>query len=232
MRSELDAAAEKETVVAETRIPRILELAPNFDALTTKGIIRLSDFITEGKWVMLFSHPGDFTPVCSTELIEFARHQPDWDRLGVQPLGLSIDSIQSHLAWMMDLERISDIRITFPIIADLDQKISSLYGLVHEAVNDTSTVRSVFLIDPKGLIRALLYLPVELGRNVNEIVRMIEGLQVSDANNVSCPANWQPGDPVLVPSPNTIADAAKRNLGESGIEVKTWYLATRTLPVR
>ena len=218
--------------MAESRIPRILELAPNFDAVSTKGVIRMSDFVTEGKWVMLFSHPGDFTPVCSTEMIEFARHQPDWDRLGVQPLGLSIDSVQSHIAWTMDLERISDVKITFPIIADLDQKISMLYGLVHEAVNDTSTVRSVFLIDPKGLIRALIYLPVELGRNVNEIVRMIEGLQVADANNVSCPADWQPGDPVLVDSPMNIADATKRNLGESGMEVSTWYLATRKLPVR
>lgn len=218
--------------MAEGRIPRILELAPNFDALSTHGVIRLSDFITEGKWVMLFSHPADFTPVCSTELIEFARHQPDWDRLGVKPIGLSIDSIQAHIAWMMDLERISDVKIGFPIIADLDQKVSALYGLVHEAVSDTSTVRSVFVIDPKGLIRALLYYPMQLGRNVNEIVRMIEGLQTADKNNVSCPANWQVGDPVVVPSPITVADATKRNGGEAGMEVQTWYLATKALPAR
>lgn len=218
--------------MAESRIPRILELAPNFDALSTQGVIRLSDFITEGHWVMLFSHPADFTSVCSTEMIEFARHQPDWDRLGVQAIGLSIDSVESHIAWMMDLERISDVKITFPIIADVDQKVSSLYGLVHEAVSDTSTVRSVFIVDSKGLIRALLYYPMQLGRNVKEIVRMIEGLKTADANNVSCPADWQVGDPVVVPSPVTIAEATKRNGGEAGIEVKTWYLATRTLPAR
>jgi peroxiredoxin (alkyl hydroperoxide reductase subunit C) len=218
--------------MAEIHIPRIQELAPNFDAVSTKGIIRLSDFVSDGKWILLFSHPADFTPVCSTELIEFARHQPDWDRLSVQPIGLSIDSLQSHIAWVMDLERISEVKITFPVIADVDQKVSALYGLVYDAVGDSSTVRSVFIIDTKGLIRALLYYPQELGRSVKEIVRIIEGLQTADANNVSCPVDWEIGDPVVVPSPTTIADANKRNGGESGMEVKTWYLTTRTLPKR
>src|ERR1700761_2304383 len=131
----------------ESRIPRILDPAPDFQAKSTHGVIKLSDYTSKGKYVMLFSHPSDFTPVCSTEFIEFARRQADWDRLNVQPIGVSIDSLQSHIAWVLDLEKISGVKIEFPIVVDLDQKISQAYGLVHEAVSDTATVRSVFVID-------------------------------------------------------------------------------------
>ncbi len=210
--------------MSESRIPRILELAPNFEAKSTHGVIRLSDYTGKGKWVMLFSHPSDFTPVCSTEFIEFAKRQKDWDRLNVQPIGVSIDSLQSHIAWVLDLERISGTKIEFPIVVDLDQKISQAYGLVHEAVSDTATVRSVFVIDPKGLIRALLYYPMQLGRNVDEILRMFEALQTVDANGVSCPVNWKVGDAVVVPAPATQADAEKRAGGVAGMDVKSWYL--------
>lgn len=218
--------------MAETRIPRILELAPNFEAKSTHGLIRLSDYTTKGKWVMLFSHPSDFTPVCSTEFIEFARRQADWDRLGVQPIGVSIDSLQSHIAWVLDLERMTGVKIQFPIVVDLDQKISQAYGLVHEAVSDTATVRSVFVIDPKGLIRALLYYPMQLGRNVDELLRIFEALQTADANGVSCPVNWKPGDAVVVPAPATQADAEKRQGGAAGMDVKSWYLSTRELTAK
>ena len=218
--------------MSETRIPRILELAPDFEAKSTHGVIRLSDYTSKGKWVMLFSHPSDFTPVCSTEFIEFARRQADWDRLNVQPIGVSIDSLQSHIAWVLDLERMTGIRIEFPIAVDLDQRISRAYGLVHEAVSDTATVRSVFVIDPKGLIRALLYYPMQLGRNVDELLRIFEALQMVDANGVSCPANWQPGDAVVVPAPATKADAEKRLASGAGMDVKSWYLATRELAVK
>ncbi len=218
--------------MSESRIPRILELAPNFEAKSTHGVIRLSDYTTKGKWVMLFSHPSDFTPVCSTEFIEFARRQKDWDRLNVQPIGVSIDSLQSHIAWVLDLEKISGVKIEFPIVVDLDQKVSAAYGLVHEAVSDTATVRSVFLIDPKGLIRALLYYPMQLGRNVDEIIRMFEALQTVDANGVSCPVNWQPGQDVVVPAPATQADAEKRLGGAAGMDVKSWYLSTKELPAK
>ena len=211
----------------EYRIPRIQELAPNFEALSTHGPIRLSDFTQRGKWVMLFSHPSDFTPVCSTEFIEFARRQPEWDKLNVQLIGVSIDSLASHIAWVLDLERMTGVPILFPIIVDLDQKVSQCYGLVHEAAAETSTVRSVFVIDPKGLIRALLYYPHQLGRSVDELLRVFEALQVADANGVSCPVNWKPGDAVVVPAPATVAEAQKRMAGVSGMDVKTWYLATR-----
>lgn len=211
----------------ESRIPKIHELAPNFEAQSTHGLIRLSDYITAGKWVMLFSHPADFTPVCSTEFIEFARRQKDWDRLGVQLIGVSIDSLQAHIAWVLDLERIAGVKVQFPLVVDLDQKVSCAYGLVHEAVSNTAAVRSVFLIDPKGLIRAMLYYPVQLGRNVDEIIRMLEGLQLGDQEGVSCPVNWKPGDPVVVAAPATLAEAEKRSGGSAGMDVQSWYLATR-----
>jgi peroxiredoxin (alkyl hydroperoxide reductase subunit C) len=215
--------------MAEARIPRIQELAPNFEAKSTHGVIRLSDFTTQGKWVMLFSHPSDFTPVCSTEFIEFARRQDDWDRLNVQLIGVSIDSLHSHIAWVLDLERISGVKIQFPLVVDLDQKLSTAYGLVHEAVSDTATVRAVFAIDPKGVIRALLYYPMQLGRSVDELIRMFEGLQMADLNGVSCPANWKPGDPVIVPAPTTYAEAKKKTNGSATLESQTWYLTTKEI---
>jgi peroxiredoxin (alkyl hydroperoxide reductase subunit C) len=218
--------------MAESRIPRILELAPNFEAKSTHGTIRLSDYTSRGKWVMLFSHPSDFTPVCSTEFVEFARRQADWDRLNVQLIGVSIDSLQAHIAWVLDLERIFSVKIEFPLVVDLDQKVSASYGLVHEAVSDTATVRSVFVIDPKGLIRALLYYPMQLGRNVDELIRIFEALQMADANGVSCPANWRPGDAVVMPAPATQADAQKRTAGVAGLDVKSWYLSTKEAPTK
>ncbi len=217
--------------MSESRIPRILEQAPDFEAKSTHGVIRLSDYTSKGKWVMLFSHPSDFTPVCSTEFIEFAKRGDDFDRLNVQLIGVSIDSIYSHIAWVRDIEQIAGVQVKFPVIADLDQRVSQSYGLVHEAVSDTATVRSVFLIDPKGKIRALLYYPMQLGRNVDELIRMFQALQTVDANGVSCPANWVPGEQVIVPAPATQEDAAKRtNGGGAGMDVKSWYLSKKDLP--
>jgi peroxiredoxin (alkyl hydroperoxide reductase subunit C) len=218
--------------MSEGRIPRILEVAPEFEANSTHGVIRLSDYTAQGKWVLLFSHPSDFTPVCSTEFIEFAKHQDEFERLNVQLVGVSIDSIYSHIAWVRDLEAMAGVQIRFPVIADLDQKVSQAYGLVHEVASDTATVRAVFAIDPKGTVRALMYYPMQLGRNVDELVRMFQGLQTADANGVSCPANWSPGKQVIVPAPATLADAAKRtNGGGAGLNIATWYLARKDLAV-
>lgn len=216
--------------MSENRIPRILEPAPDFEAKSTHGDIKLSDYTAKGKWVMLFSHPSDFTPVCSTEFIEFARRASDFERLNVQLIGVSIDSVYSHIAWLRDIESMAGVQIKFPLIADLDQKVSQAYGLVHEVASDTATVRAVFAIDPTGKIRALMYYPMQLGRNVDELLRIFEGLQTSDANGVSCPANWVPGKQVIVPAPVTIADAAKRtNGGGAGLDVSTWYLSKKDL---
>jgi len=218
--------------MGESRIPRIMDPAPNFESKSTHGIIRLSDYTTKGKWVMLFSHPSDFTPVCSTEFIEFAKRHDDFERLNVQLIGVSIDSIFSHIAWIRDLESIAGVQVKFPVIADLDQKVSQAYGLVHEAVSDTAAVRSVFAIDPKGNVRALLYYPMQLGRSVDELIRIFQGLQTVDANGVSCPANWVPGDPVIVAAPATQEDAAKRTTdGGAGLDVKSWYLSKKNLVV-
>ncbi len=217
--------------MSESRIPRILEHAPDFEAKSTHGVIRLSDYTSKGKWVLLFSHPSDFTPVCSTEFIEFAKRSDDFDRLNVQLIGVSIDSIYSHIAWVRDIEQFAGVQVKFPVIADLDQRVSQSYGLVHEAVSDTATVRSVFVIDPKGNIRALLYYPMQLGRNVDELIRIFQALQTVDANGVSCPANWVPGEQVIVPAPATQEDAAKRtNGGGVGMDVKSWYLSKKDLP--
>ncbi|HET9088061.1 MAG TPA: peroxiredoxin [Acidobacteriaceae bacterium] len=211
-----------------TYMPRIMDDAPDFEAKTTHGTVRLSDYTTKGKWVMLFSHPADFTPVCSTEFLAFARRNQEFEKRNVQLIGLSIDSLFSHIAWARDIEQRSGVSITFPVIADLDQKVARLYGMVHEAVSDTATVRAVFLIDPKRKIRAILYYPMQLGRNVDELLRMFDGLQTADLNSVSTPADWKPGDPVIVPAPATLEAARKRANGEDqGLHVEAWYLSTK-----
>ena len=216
--------------IGESRIPRILDPAPDFEAKSTHGTIKLSDYTSKGKYVMLFSHPSDFTPVCTTEFIEFAKRQSDWNRLNVQLIGVSIDSVNAHIAWVRDIEQHAHVNIEFPVIADLDFKVATAYGMVHEAVSDTATVRAVFVIDPKQTIRAIIYYPMQLGRSVDELVRIFEAIQVGDANKVSLPANWQPGDLVIVPAPATLADAAKRtNGGGVGLQVDTWYLSKKTL---
>lgn len=217
--------------MGESRIPRIMEPAPDFEAKSTQGIIRLSDYTSEGKWVLLFSHPADFTPVCSTEFIEFARSYEAFQKIGVQLIGVSIDSVYSHIAWVRELEQLGGIPIKFPVIADLDQKVSSAYGLVHDSASDTATVRAVFAIDPKGNVRALIYYPMQIGRNIDEIFRVFQALQIADANGVSCPANWRPGQQVIVPAPATVEDAAKRTSGTgAGLDVQSWYLAKKDLP--
>ena len=212
------------------RIPRIGESAPDFSAKSTHGQIRLSDYLAKGKYILLFSHPSDFTPVCTTEFIEFARKNDEFEKLNVQLIGVSIDSIYSHIAWVRDIEEHAKVKINFPVIADLDQKVSQAYGLVHEAVSDTATVRAVFVIDPKGIVRALIYYPMQLGRNVDELVRVFQAIQTTDQNAVSLPANWQPGEQVIVPAPATVEDAHKRtNGGGAGLNVETWYLSKKTL---
>ena len=213
-----------------TRLPRINEHAPDFEAKSTHGVIRLSDYTSKGKWVMLFSHPADFTPVCTTEFIEFARHAHDFESRNVQPIGVSVDSVYSHIAWVRNIEQNFNVKVTFPVVADLDQKVARTFGMVHEAVSDTAAVRAVFFIDPKGVIRALLYYPLSLGRNVDELIRVFDALQTADANAVSTPANWRPGDPVIVPAPITQQDAEKRVAANGdGFDVKDWYLAKKNL---
>ena len=211
------------------RIPRINEPAPDFQAKSTHGMIRLSDYTAKGKWVLLFSHPADFTPVCTTEFVEFARHNPEFEKRNVQLVGNSIDSVYSHIAWVRNIEGHFDVKIPFPVIADLDQKVARAFGMVHEAVSDTATVRAVFFIDPKHTIRALLYYPLSLGRNIDELLRAVDAMQTADANACATPANWRVGDAVIVPAPITQADAEKRAAGGADLEVTDWYLSRKKI---
>jgi peroxiredoxin (alkyl hydroperoxide reductase subunit C) len=210
--------------------PTRLELngpAPDFEANSTHGPIRLSTW-QKDKWVILFSHPADFTPVCTTEFIEFAKRFDELQGKNVALLGNSIDSVYSHIAWTRNIEEKMGVKIPFPVIADLDQKVARLYGMVHTPSAATATVRCVFFIDPKRVLRAMIYYPLNVGRNFDEIVRVIDALQIADTHGVACPANWKPGDDVIVPAPTT-AKGAEERLGNKDFQVTDWYFSKRKL---
>lgn len=212
-----------ETVMA---LPRINDPAPDFEAKSTQGVIRLSDY--KGKWVVLFSHPADFTPVCTTEFVAFAERAKAFAERNAQLIGLSVDSVPAHIAWLRNIEQHFGVKIDFPVIADLDMKVAQKYGLIHPGASETATVRAVFIIDDKGIVRALIYYPMNLGRNIDEILRALEALQTADAHACSMPANWRPGEKVVVPPPQTLADAAAR-AQSSEYEVVDWYLAKKAV---
>ena len=214
---------------AQVRLPRINEPAPQFEAKSTHGVIRLSDYTGKGKWVLLFSHPADFTPVCTTEFVEFSRAHEEFEKRNVQLIGVSIESVYSHIAWIRNIEQNFGVKVRFPVVADLDQKVARSFGMVHEAVSDTASVRAVFFIDPKNTVRALLYYPLSLGRNVEEILRVFDALQAAEANACATPANWRPGQPVIVPAPITQQDAEKRVADNNGYQLKDWYFAQKDL---
>jgi peroxiredoxin 2/4 len=193
-----------------TGIPRIGDLAPDFKANTTQG--ELSFYEWQGNnWVILFSHPADFTPVCSTELTEFAKRSKEYEALNTKLIGLSIDSIHSHMAWRENLKQIMKVEIGFPMIADIDMKVASLYGMIHPGASATATVRAVFVIDPKHVVRALVYYPLNVGRSTDELKRLLEGLQTADKHACACPVNWKPGEKVIVPPPKNEKELAERD---------------------
>lgn len=210
---------------AAPALPRLNEPAPDFKAVSTQGEISLSQF--KGKWVVLFSHPADFTPVCTTEFIEFARRYDEFEKLNVQLIGLSIDSVYAHIAWIRNIEQNFGVSIKFPVIADLDTKVAQLYGMIHPGAASTATVRCVFIIDDKGVVRAMVYYPLTNGRNIDEIVRVVKALQTHEENKVATPANWQPGDQVIVPAPLTQEGAEKRV--QENYEVTDWYFSKKNL---
>lgn len=212
-----------------TGIPQINSPAPDFDANSTHGPISLGKFT--GKWIVLFSHPYDFTPVCSTEFLGFANRAAEFEKRGVQLIGLSVDSVFSHIAWTRNLEQQHDVKITFPVIADLDQKVARAYGMIHHGASDMATVRAVFVIDPKKTIRALVYYPMQCGRSIDEILRVVDALQTVDkAGNVATPEGWKPGDKVILPPPKTTAEAATRVAEHaSNPDAKDWFYVKRPL---
>ena len=207
-------------------LPRLNEPAPAFDAVTTHGALKLADF--EGSWLILFSHPADFTPVCTTEFIAFAEIYPELQKRGTELLGLSIDGLSAHIAWVRNIEEKAGVTIQFPIIADLDRKVAAAYGMVQPGESTTEASRCVFVIDPKGILRAMIYYPLSTGRNMDEIVRLIDALQTADEHNVATPANWHPGDKVLIGAPRTTEQAEER-VGEKGLECIDWYLCKKSL---
>jgi len=208
-------------------LPRIGDQAPDFTAQTTQGEVTLSTW-QEGKWVVLFSHPADFTPVCSTELTEFGRRNKEFEQRGVKLIGISVDSIHSHLAWHQNLGKILGVSLPYPMIADSTRAVSELYGMIHPGASATVTVRALFVIDPKRVVRALIYYPLNIGRNVDEVVRIIDALQTADKNGVACPVNWKPGDKVIVPPPKTEKEVADR-LALQNVERLDFYLTKKSL---
>lgn len=210
-----------------TSVLRLGDKAPDFEAKTTHGDIRFSEWAADS-WVVLFSHPADFTPVCTTEFVGFANRSADFKARGVKLIGNSIDSIYSHIAWVRNIEQTQKVTIDFPVIADLDQKVARSYGMVHEPVAVTATVRTVFFIDPKRTLRAMIYYPLTTGRNVDEILRVIDAMQTSDECGVATPAGWKKGDDVIVPPPVTQQAAAER-VKDSSLKLTDWYFAKKTL---
>jgi peroxiredoxin (alkyl hydroperoxide reductase subunit C) len=218
-----DAMAAPSPATRDHRIPRIGEAAPNFEAETTFVPLQLEDF--RGRWLVFFSHPADFMPVCTTEFIEFAKHNEAFKGIGTELMGLSIDSIFSHIGWIRSIQEKFDVKISFPVVADVDAKVATLYGMIMPGDSTTETSRCVFAIDPAGTIRAIITYPLTTGRNIDEILRLVKALQTSDEYAVATPANWRPGDNIIVPPPRTQEAAAER-FG-AGYECVDWYFCKK-----
>lgn len=198
---------------------RIGSNAPLFNANSTLGYIKLSDY--KGKWVILFSHPGDFTPVCTTEFIAFSNMESEFKKRNCDLIGLSIDSISSHLAWVKNIYNLTGIKISFPIISDLDMKISKKYCMLAPSISNTQTVRNVFFIDPNQKIRAILQYPMNNGRNISEILRLLDAMQLTDKENISTPANWLPGSSAIISPPKTSEEIFNNTENKNCID---WFL--------
>lgn len=208
-------------------VPRIGDTAPDFTAITTTGPMQFSEY-NKGSWVILFSHPADFTPVCTTEMSGFAQEKSFFEANNTKLLGLSIDSIHSHIAWVNAVHEKTGVLFEFPIIADLDMKVAKAYGMLQPGESETAAVRAVFFIDPEGKIRLIMYYPLNVGRNMEEIKRSLLALQTTVKHSVACPLNWKPGEKVIVPAPKTLEGLAERK--KSTLEMTDWYLAKKSIP--
>ncbi|NCB70032.1 MAG: peroxiredoxin [Bacteroidia bacterium] len=216
-------------------MPRIGDLAPAFQAETTQGTINFpADY--KGKWVILFSHPADFTPVCTSEFMTFASMQKEFEALNTQLVGLSVDGLYSHIAWLRTIKEkieykgMKNVEVTFPLIEDITMNVANMYGMLQPGESSTKAVRAVFFIDPKGVIRALIYYPLALGRNFDELKRVIIGLQTADNFSVALPADWRPGDDVIVPTAGSCGVAKERMDDASGeLTCYDWFFCTKKL---
>lgn len=218
-------------------MPRIGDTAPSFTAKSTQGEVNFpGDFA--GKWVIFFSHPADFTPVCTSEFMTFATMQEDFRKQRTELLGLSVDGLYSHIAWLRTIKEkitfngMTDVEVTFPLIEDITMEVARKYGMIMPGEAATQAVRAVFVIDPDAKIRAIIYYPLSLGRNFDELLRVVKALQTADAFGVATPADWRPGDPVIVPPPGSCGTAAERMAADAdGIECADWFFCTKPLSV-
>jgi peroxiredoxin (alkyl hydroperoxide reductase subunit C) len=215
-------------------IPRIGEKAPEFTAVTTQGDINFpSDY--KGQWTILFSHPADFTPVCTSEFMTFAVMHERFKKANCELVGLSIDGLYSHIAWLRTIKEkieykgMKDVEVVFPLIEDISMDVAKKYGMIQPGESSTQAVRAVFFIDPEGIIRTLMYYPLSTGRNFEEIYRTLIALQTSDAFGVATPADWQPGDDVIVPTAGSCGVAKERMENEDELDCKDWFFCTKKL---
>jgi peroxiredoxin 2/4 len=218
------------------RLPLIGEKAPAFQAHTTQGPLNFPDDF-KGKWVVFFSHPADFTPVCTTEFMTFAAMQPEFEKLNCKLLGLSIDSHYSHIAWLRTIKEkiqykgMKNIEVTFPVIADLTMEVAKAFGMLQPGASNTQAVRAVFIIDPNAIVRAILYYPLSNGRNMDEVKRLLVAMQYSDKHQVATPANWQPGDDVIVPPPGSCGTAKDRvEKPDPDVTCLDWFMCLKKCP--
>lgn len=207
-------------------MPRIGEMAPDFEAVTTTGNLTFSEY-NKGSWVIFFSHPADFTPVCTTEMSGFAMEKDFFAQHQTKLMGLSIDSIHSHIAWVNAVQEKTGVWFDFPIVADISMAVSKLYGMLQPGESETAAVRAVFIIDPEGKVRLIMYYPLNVGRNMEEIKRALVALQTSDENKCAMPLNWKEGEQVIVPAPKTLEGLIERK--NSHLEMVDWYLAKKSL---
>lgn len=210
----MDTMTTNSTTVGPARID---QLAPDFEARTTHGLVRMSDF--RGKWLIFFSHPADFTPICTSEFIAFQKAFPKFRELNCDLLGLSVDSLYAHLAWIKDIKTRFGVQIEFPIIEDISMAVSQSYGMIHDGSSNTAAVRSLFFIDPEGYVRAIIHYPMNVGRSVEEILRVLAALQLSDSSGVAVPEGWKPGDDTVLPPPLDLNEANARSENDNG----AWY---------
>jgi peroxiredoxin (alkyl hydroperoxide reductase subunit C) len=224
-----------ETNEAVVALPRIGEKAPEFKAVTTQGEINFpADY--EGSWVILFSHPADFTPVCTSEFMTFATLEPKFAELNCKLVGLSVDGLYSHIAWLRTIKEkieykgMKDVEVKFPLIEDITMEVAKKYGMISPGESNTKAVRAVFVIDPKGVIRTVIYYPLSTGRNFDELLRVVQALKTADAFSVATPADWRPGDDVIVPTAGSCSVARDRMDGkQEGVTCKDWFFCTKKI---
>ena len=215
-------------------MPRIGDPAPAFKAITTQGEINFpQDY--RGSWVILFSHPADFTPVCTSEFMTFATMEKQFADVNCKLVGLSVDGLYSHIAWLrtikekIDYKGMKNVEVKFPLIEDITMEVAKKYGMIQPGESNTKAVRAVFVIDPKGIIRTIIYYPLSLGRNFDELLRVVIALQTADAFNVSTPADWRPGDDVIVPTAGSCGVAKERMESKEGIKCLDWFFCLKEI---